>query len=239
MNCQHCERHLDAYVDGELDPETEASIRDHLDDCVECRRSADGRETLGRLVRMAPYYDAPQGLRARVSARTAHVRARRGLLAWAAAAVVVISAGAGAALWRTTSRDAVFDRVVDNHVRSMMADHLFDVRTTDAHTVKPWFLGKLDFSPPVVDLAPIGYPLVGGRLEYLDGRPAAALVYQRNLHTINLFVTEDRGGASAPGARTVRGFHVRHWVREGLSFWAVSDIQESSLGEFVSALQGT
>ena len=130
--------------------------------------------------------------------------------------------------------------MVDGHVRSLMTDHLFDVHSTDQHTVKPWFLGKLDFSPPVADLATIGYPLVGGRLDYLDGRPAAALIYERGQHTINVFVSPVVNEAVGEiGARTVRGFHVHHWTRDGMSFWAVSDLNDRELTEFVRALNAS
>jgi anti-sigma factor RsiW len=241
MSCQDIERNLDPYVDGELDPDGAAAVREHLSGCASCRGRIAERETLGRLVRSAPYYAAPDRLRARVSARAGRSRSMRQMVAWAAAAVLVVAVGGGGvALMRSAGArgDAIVDQVVDGHVRSLMADHLADVRSTDQHTVKPWFLGKLDFSPPVTDLAAIGFPLVGGRLDYIGGRPVAALVYERRRHTINVFVSPASGGGmEAVSARTVRGFHTRHWIRDGMSFWAVSDLNEEELTAFARALQ--
>jgi anti-sigma factor RsiW len=111
------------------------------------------------------------------------------------------------------------------------------VQSTDQHTVKPWFLGKLDFAPPVVDLASRGFPLVGGRLDYLGGQPVAALVYQRQKHTINVFVSPERDDTAAPAVRSLRGFHVHRWVRDGMTFWAVSDLNDVELTQFVDALR--
>jgi anti-sigma factor (TIGR02949 family) len=240
VSCEDVERDLDPYVDRELDPAAAALVRDHLAGCTRCRQRVGEREALGRLVRSAPYRPAPEALRARISARSTRLSSIRSLASWAAAAVLVLSASGGIALMRSAaSRDAaIVDDVVSGHVRSLMADHLFDVQSTDQHTVKPWFLGRLDFSPPVVDLAAAGFPLVGGRLDYVGGGPVAALVYQRNKHTINVFVAPER--AREPAAvrgRSVRGFHVHHWVREGMSFWAVSDLNDAELSEFTRRLE--
>ena len=245
MSCEHVERDLDAYLDRELETESSSAIRDHLNACASCRRQVAAREALSRLVRAMPYYSPPDRLRTRVSAQGKPSASMRRVFTWAAAAALVVSVGGGASLWRSasTGSDAVAtvaNEVVDSHVRSLMANHLFDVQSTDQHTVKPWFLGKLDFSPPVVDLAPIGFPLVGGRLDYLGGRPAAALVYQRQKHTINVFVSPIRDDAFAQtDVRSVRGFHVHHWVRDGMSFWAASDLNDAEFNDFVRALQAS
>jgi anti-sigma factor RsiW len=240
MTCEEVRRGLDAYVDRELDGDAERAVRDHATACAVCRRQIAERESLGRLVQAMPYYPAPDRLRARVVAQSTRSRSTQRLLSLAAAAVLVIGAGAAVALLRSPTRPGatVADEVVSSHVRSLMVNHLFDVQSTDQHTVKPWFLGKIDFAPPVVDLASIGFPLVGGRLDYLGGQPAAALVYQRQKHTINVFVAPDRGDSSS-SALSIRGFHVRHWVRDRMSFWAVSDLNDTELATFVRALQAS
>lgn len=240
MSCELVERDLDAYLDRELDAAAAAVVREHVGTCAACRRQLATRETLAGLVRGAPYYPAPARLRDRVIAQSTRSYSVRRLATWAAAAVLVLSVG-GAAIalfWPASNHgDVIADEVVNNHVRSLMANHLFDVESTDMHTVKPWFLGKLDFSPPVVDLAPNGFPLVGGRLDYVGGRPVAALVYQRRKHAINVFVAPAASDPSSGDvAVTIRGFNVRHAIHNGMAFWVVSDLNDTELGEFVGAL---
>jgi anti-sigma factor RsiW len=118
-----------------------------------------------------------------------------------------------------------------------MADRLFDVQSTDQHTVKPWFQGKIDFSPPVTDLSAIGFPLVGGRLDALGGRRVAALVYQRQKHIINVFISPVPDADSRISERTVRGFHLRAWVHDHMAFDVISDLNEAELRTFAQALQ--
>jgi len=239
--CDEVERDLDPYIDRELPAASAAAIREHLATCASCRGLVAERETLGRLVRAVPYHEAPDRLRAHVAGRAQRTRSTRRVLTWAAAAVLVLSIGGSISLLRTMplGGDAIEGQMVDAHVRSLMGEHLFDVRSTDQHTVKPWFLGKLDFSPPVVDLASAGFPLVGGRLDYVSGRPVAALVYQRQQHTINVFIAPAGDAAVRTDERAIRGFHVRHWVRGGMSFWAVSDLNDAELTAFARALQAS
>jgi anti-sigma factor RsiW len=244
MECGDVGRVLDAYVDDELGPAESASTREHFDACTACRQRLADRESLGRLVRQAPYYAAPAGLRARLaSSHTPSAWTSHPLVAWAAAVLLVASLAGSVVFIRSSAPargpiDSMAEAVVDSHVRALMGQHLFDVRSTDQHTVKPWFLGKLDFAPPVDDLAPLGFPLTGGRLDYVAGRAAAALVYARGQHTINLFVwPDDSATLRTPAVRAIRGFHVRHWTRGGMSFWAVSDLNDAELDQFTGALQ--
>ncbi len=142
-----------------------------------------------------------------------------------------------AAIWMVVPglvrKDRFAQQLVSSHVRSLMLNNLVDVPSSDRHTVKPWFQGKLSFSPTVPDLAKQGFPLLGGRLEYLEERPAAALVYRRNRHIINVFVTDNPvfGLSEVDSA----GFHVRHFRFQGLEYWAVSEVSEPDLKEFEEA----
>src|SRR6267143_6660568 len=124
-------------------------------------------------------------------------------------------------------------KLIASHVRSLMANHLTDVASSDQHTVKPWLDTKLDFAPPVVDLSSEGFPLVGGRLDYLDNRPVAALVYQRRKHFINLFVWPGETGAARPTmAMSHQGYQLLHWADPDFNYWAVSDVNANDLQAF-------
>lgn len=172
--------------------------------------------------------------------------------AWGSSALIacalLLICGALAAPWVTARRTAAGNandflarEVISSHVRSLMADHLADVISTDRHTVKPWFNGKLDFSPTVVDLATQGFPLIGGRLDYLDDQAVAALVYRRDKHVINLFIQPVRkspsGSADSTDVLTRQGYHLRHWEQGEMNYWAVSDLNEVELQQFIQIVR--
>lgn len=158
----------------------------------------------------------------------------------AAGLLVVAAAGWGAGFLRPSARissstNATTSELVDAHVRSLLPGHLLDVESSDRHTVKPWFAGKTDIAPVVVDLVDKGFPLLGGRLDYVDGHTAASLVYGRRGHTINLFVWRTVPGEPADGSFAVRGYSLLHWSNNGLSLWAVSDAAPAEVEAFHDA----
>jgi anti-sigma factor RsiW len=191
------------------------------------------------IARDATYYRAPDALRKRVRASLEEAaRVERRPVFWRAFGMVAACAAVAAITWnvalitlRPTEADRIADQVLAAHVRSLMApNHLADVATSDQHTVKPWFAGKLDFSPPVADYASAGFELTGGRLDYIEGRAAAALTYRHRLHTVNLFVWPAKGETDTPPrVQTRQGYGMVGWVRGGLRFCAISDTATSDL----------
>jgi anti-sigma factor RsiW len=197
------------------------------------------------VARDATYHRAPEALRDRVNASIKDMaRAERApalgrwmLLAASFAAVSFVSWNA--ALMTAASRDdAVESEVLAAHVRSLMVPgRMADVESTDSHTVKPWFAGRIDFAPPVRDLAADGYPLTGGRLDYIDGHPVAALTYKVRLHPVNVFVWPDAGASdSAPKMQTMKGYSIAHWTRAGMRYWAVTDAGPSEISRFAELM---
>ena len=242
MTCHEVGRMLDAFVDDELTPAEAVSIGDHIEGCAACRQRLDRLESLGRLVRSVPYHPAPDRLRMKVARVPKRVRVRPMTLAWAAAATLVVTLGGAAgfrAMQTAKATSLVAEEIVNRHVSARMSGHLFEVRSSNEHTVKPWFQGKLDFSPPVADLAQAGFPLIGGRVDSIAGRSVAALVYQRRDHVINVFVLPAFDRTTTGDARSIRGFQERHWTQADLSLWAVSDLNDRELTQFAQAFEAS
>ena len=252
MACEDARELLGGYLDDELDMATSLEFRRHLRECPECSAQQQRQEALRNALRTSDLsFRAPAGLEQRI--RNAVRKHESGPAissrapAWPRAAVWVAMAAslliAALLVWRfgtsqPGNNDLVAEVVLTDHVRSLMADHLTDVASTDNHTVKPWFNGKLDFSPPVRDLAAQGFPLIGGRLDYVN-RPVAALAYRRRQHVINVFVWPASKDARAvsQSSLTRQGYNLLHWSGFGMEYWAASDLNMPELKQFVQLLQ--
>jgi anti-sigma factor RsiW len=250
MNCQECHDFIDPYIDNELDVATAILVQQHLRDCSQCQPLLESRKALRALLNNPQLqFEVPDSLRRKIQsalpAATSSARHRSGgrsFIPWftvplALAAVFAVVLGLVSLNQRgipdRSGGNALVEEVISSHVRSLLAAHLLDVPSTDQHTVKPWFDGKLKFSPPVQDFADHGFRLIGGRLDYVNGREVAALVYQRNKHIINLFVLPSVSGrAEAVQSFAKDGYNVLHWDRDGFEFWAVSDVNAGDLRAF-------
>ncbi|HTD59984.1 MAG TPA: anti-sigma factor [Gemmatimonadaceae bacterium] len=245
MTHEQFEDLLSAYADGELDDV--ASLEAHLPTCAPCTaRLAEYRGMGDALRRQAHAETAPLALRQRIAATleaaeataaSPWARRRRpmwspGVLAAAAAVVLAVGLAVGGRRGGGDEAGTTAQEVLDSHVRSLAGDqaHLFDVASTDQHTVKPWFSGKLDFAPSVVDLAPQGFPLLGGRVDFISGKRVAALVYGRRQHKINVYEWPG-GNESKPAGELRLGYSMLHWTHAGMVYWAVSDVNPTDLQE--------
>lgn len=249
MNCHDTEILVSGYADGELDFLRRHALERHLRGCAECRARHEGVLALRKRFRSeVPYYAAPPALQSRVRAMIGAIDAATpspvrlsprwrwlggGALAGCAATILAWVLGSTAIAWYSSEDLAV--EAVATHVRATLNDHLVQVASSDQHTVKPWLSARLDYSPPVHDLAAEGFPLVGGRLDNLDKHRVATLVYRYRLHTIDVFVRPETE-RSVPPLSTVRGFNVAHATGSGMDWLAVSDVSADVLSSFVQRL---
>ncbi|MBU6508389.1 MAG: anti-sigma factor [Alphaproteobacteria bacterium] len=229
---------VQADFDGELDAAQAAALAAHRADCPICQAAT---ESLGRVRRalreQAPYHRAPDALRARLAAQAAPRRVPSVRAAgWRRAAVAFVAGGAIAASVMLaivpSNAPGIADQVLAGHLRGLEPGHLEDVVSTDQHTVKPWFDGKLDFAPPVKDLKADGFPLEGGRLDYLGGRRVAAMVYGRAKHVIDLYAWPEAGANTTPVIVERDGYTLIRWRQNGMALWAVSDVEKAQLEDF-------
>lgn len=234
--CADKELLICALVDGELDAANAALIEAHVARCDDCREELERLEAVRALTRSEGVrHSAPAALTRRIAGlpELSPARSRgRWLPGWLAPGVVGALAAtlAFVAFVPPSNQSIVDEQLVSSHVRSLQPGHLTDVQTTNQHIVKPWFNGRITFSPPVPELADHGFPLIGGRLDSIDGRTVPAIVYKRRLHTVNVFVWPESNGVERSFAKD--GFSVREWTSNGLRFAAVSDIPGTELSQF-------
>jgi anti-sigma factor RsiW len=250
LNCEQTRELLHAYLDGELDLAHVLEIERHTDDCPTCARARDELLALRAVVRCAaPRFLPPERLRQRLQdptrpGRGPAIRSIRPLLPFAAAASLAAAFFLGWLASRAWDRpspsgeELLAGEVVASHVRSLMANHLTDVASSNKHEVKPWFDTRVDFAVDVYDFSKQEFPLDGGRLDYLGNRKVAALVYKRRLHVINLFVWPTDSALRVDAkAVTGRGYHLFRWAQGGMTYWVISDLNEEELQEFVRLIQ--
>lgn len=240
MDCKQTQSLLSAYADNELDARSSIEVEEHLRGCSKCREALEGVKQVKQVVlSSAPAYRAPSKLRKSIQTTNEPPRAAfSAFRVTAFAATVLLALFVGWTIGRRNPPHDISADLLASHVRALMSDHLADVISTDKHTVKPWFNGRIDYSPPVVDLAAQGFPLKGGRLEYLDGRRVAVLVYARNKHVIDLYV-EPSGKNISETKSQLNGFNMRHWSKQGFEYWAVSDVNDQELSDYCDLLEST
>lgn len=239
MTCEDAHVLIHALLDGELDASHAREIENHLATCPHCKaRVAAYHDMREALSACELSYTAPARLRQRIedALPPQRVASRRTFiqgLALGSTLSALAASGLYAIILRRDDQQQLLSDIVSAHLRSLQAGHTIDVASSDQHTVKPWFNGRLDVAPPVIDLSADGFPLVGGRLDYIQARSTGVVVYRRRAHVINLFVTQGSGASTAsPEMTSIHGFNIQHWNDRGFDFWAVSDVAPQDLVEF-------
>jgi anti-sigma factor RsiW len=249
MNHDEAAKLLGPYRDGELDLATCLQLEEHLAGCPSCRQKLAGEQEMVDLIRSeAPRFAASPFLKTRIQAALREEKSSSATVPWwkhlspawaysglagAVVALVILAVG----FFSTRGIPELDQEAVANHVRSLQVNHLMDVASTDQHTVKPWFAGKLDYSPQVVDLSLSGYPLIGGRLDVLGHRNVAAIIYQRRKHYINLFIWPADAESLHGRLYNQNGYHVFGWTKSGMNYLAVSELGEKEFRDFVQMIQ--
>jgi anti-sigma factor RsiW len=249
MQCDECGPLLDALYDHELSAAEAAAVQAHLLQCPSCSAKYETlARTSQRVKEGSVRYAAPDVLKARIRGALSQPEARQPTalgsrsswwrLAVAGLAIAVASSAATLVLVRRGDGSrSTADQVLAGHLRALMPNHLVDVASTDQHNVKPWFNGRIDVSPEVPALEAAGFPLVGGRLDYLVGRPVAAVVYSRRQHLISVYSWPESGTDMSEATSSAHGYHLVHWRAAGLAYWAVSDLNAAELSQFVAKFE--
>ena len=242
MTCEEAEMLVHALLDGELDAAHARDVEAHVAQCARCAAALAAYREMNQAIASADLrFTAPDSLRRRVealvpkttSAATNRRAVLRGFAMGSAVSALAATGIVAIVLRKDDDGERIMSEIVSAHLRSLQAGHLTDVVSTDQHTVKPWFNGRIDVAPPVIDLTAQGFTLVGGRLDYVDARPIGAVVYRRRQHVINLFVAQTANMQyRPPKTETLQGYNIRHWSARGLNFWAISDLAADELAEF-------
>ena len=243
MNCRDAEPLLHARLDDELDVAGAIDVDRHLTECRACAAQYAALRNLSHEIAAAQLtYALPPKLERKLASRFISEEpwlARFWSRPWPNAAALVAAVACIAALvifvpkmWTANGSSVIAAEILDSHLRALQPGHLFDVESSDQHTVKPWFQGRTDFSPPVPDLTNDGFILVGGRFEVIHQQPAAAIVYKRRQHVISLYVSPSPGGEAKPTLLDLGGYHLLHWSHDNMSYWAVSDVASADLRDF-------
>ena len=245
MDCTKARAVIECYADGELDPLTSASMEKHLEHCARCQGALERLNSLSMLIKeAAPYRPAPDRLSKAINAHIPreNVARARPVTAWwhwwqpvvLVAATAVVTWIAALQLTPTPTKHLVVAEIISSHARAKVTGHVTDVASSERHTVKPWLSSRLDFSPPVIDLTSAGFPLIGGRVDYLDHRPVAVVVYGRRQHVIDLFIwpQTDAPPTAIRQIASERGYQTMQWTDRGMTFWAISDLNATELKTF-------
>jgi anti-sigma factor RsiW len=250
MNCRDAEPLLHARLDNELDVAGAITVDRHLSECRACAAQFGALQNLREQIDSAQLaYTLPSKLEQKLASRftsQGNWFAQLWRRPWRSVAVLAVATACITVLvmflptmWTADGSNAIAAEILDNHLHALQPGHLFDVESSDQHTVKPWFQGRTDFSPPVPDLTNDGFMLVGGRLEVIRQQPAAALVYKRRQHIISLYVSSSLGVEATPGLQDLGGYHLLHWSHDRMSYWAVSDVASADLGDFARLFDQT
>jgi anti-sigma factor RsiW len=261
MQCERVRQLLSPYLDGELSAAERRAVAAHIEQCRACAALVADFQRIGRTIAEAGAEPAPSSLALRVRASLAREAEAqesealpslakstqghsfppvRALMRQAAVIAAACVLSALATWWIVSTADRagrIEHDVLAAHARSLLQESPIQVASSDAHTVKPWFAGRVDFAPDVKDLTADGFPLLGGRLDYVGGRRFGAVVYKRRLHIINVFIWPSAGGETAPPRLIVRnGYNLLAWSRNGIAYWAVSDLGAGDLRQLQSLL---
>jgi len=248
MDCDLIMKNIEAYLDGELTLSDRRDFEEHISDCESCTGKLESMQAMQNMVRNTEYANMPSGLKNKIHYQlrdyTGEESNSSNMLNWLGISGGAMAIGALATwiimsfLFVTPIQMRLADQIISSHVRSLMVNHVTDVLSSDRHTVKPWFNGKVDFSPPVKEFKSAGFELVGGRLDYIQARTVSALVYKRRAHLINAFIFrgEDSIDSVTPQHIQRQGYNLVHWISNGLEYWVISDLNRKELEEFARLL---